>query len=163
MALTDSWNGREDGIQLGGFEHLCNPTGLVSPPRLCQDDSNETGQQQPAPHAPCTAPPPSCLPKCPTRADFKDIHVLGSGSFGDVMLAVNRCTGQKVRPLPLPHPTPSQPFQVCPRSFHTTRPNFFIQYLPTNVSDKNSLSHEHTWSMPWLRSGMGVGGTQNSL
>ena len=32
----------------------------------------------------------------PQRGDFEDIEVLGSGSFGSVLLAVNRKTGQKV-------------------------------------------------------------------
>jgi serine/threonine protein kinase len=33
----------------------------------------------------------------PQRSDFEDIEVLGSGSFGSVLLAVNKKTGQKVR------------------------------------------------------------------
>ena len=37
----------------------------------------------------------------PQRGDFEDIEVLGSGSFGSVLLAVNRKTGQKVHILAL--------------------------------------------------------------
>lgn len=83
-----------------------SPTGLVSmrPIKL-----RLPNRQQPAVTPPTATPAPVCkapvrqpLPpppppaKCPERADFKDIHVLGSGSFGDVVLAINTQTGLKV-------------------------------------------------------------------